>query len=132
MHNNASESALRPQVLGRRNWLFVGNDDAAGVIAIFVSLLASCRLHGIGPRAYLRDLFCLHPAWPMSRVLELAPVNWRRPASTKTLSSVASPTSSAALCSHSPTIATSHSNPASAGHDAVRRTHATKYACRGA
>ncbi|MFA4986656.1 MAG: transposase domain-containing protein [Candidatus Brocadiia bacterium] len=46
--------------------------------ATFVSLLASCRLHQIEPWAYLRDLLCLLPSWPRSRVLELAPVNWQQ------------------------------------------------------
>jgi len=77
-HNNASENALRRQVLGRKNWLFVGNDEAAAVNTTFVSLLASCRLHSVEPWAYLRDLLCLLPSWPISRVLELAPVNWRQ------------------------------------------------------
>ena len=77
-HNNVSENALRRQVLGRRNWLFVGNDEAAEVNAAFVSLLATCRLHGVEPWAYLRDLFCVLPSWPASRVLELAPVHWRQ------------------------------------------------------
>ncbi len=46
--------------------------------AAFVSLLASCQLHRIEPWTYLRDLFCLMPSWPRSRVLELAPVHWRQ------------------------------------------------------
>jgi transposase len=79
MHNNISEQALRRQVVGRNNWLFLGNDDTAATAnTTFVSLLASCRLHGVEPWAYLRDLFCLLPGWPVSRVLELAPVNWRK------------------------------------------------------
>ena len=75
VHNNSSENALRREVVGRKNWLFVGNDDAGEVNAAFVSLLASCQMHGIEPWSYLRDLFCLMPSWPRSRVLELAPVN---------------------------------------------------------
>jgi hypothetical protein len=50
-HNNWSESALRRQVAGRRNWMFIGNDDAGEVNATFVSLLASCVLHEIEPLA---------------------------------------------------------------------------------
>ncbi|MGC4116543.1 MAG: transposase domain-containing protein [Myxococcales bacterium] len=46
--------------------------------ATFVSLLASCQLHGIEPHAYLRDLFCLLPGWPVKRVMELAPANWKK------------------------------------------------------
>ncbi|MEZ4430557.1 MAG: IS66 family transposase [Nannocystaceae bacterium] len=77
LDNNVSERNLRREVLGRRNWLFVGSDDGALTNTVFVSLLASCQLHGLEPWAYLRDLFCLLPTWPRSRVLELAPANWR-------------------------------------------------------
>lgn len=78
IHNNGSERALRREAIGRKNWLFVGSDDAAEVNAAFVSLLASCQLHGVEPWSYLRDLFCLLPSWPARRVLELAPANWKQ------------------------------------------------------
>src|SRR6185437_4936313 len=78
IHNNGSERALRREAVGRKNWLFVGTDDAAEINAAFVSLLASCQLHDIEPYAYLRDLFCLLPSWPVRRVLELAPLNWKQ------------------------------------------------------
>jgi transposase len=77
-HNNISELNLRRQVLGRRNWLFVGSDDGAFVNTVFVSLLASARLHRIEPHAYLRDLFCLIRTWPADRLLELAPAYWQK------------------------------------------------------
>ena len=78
VHNNASELALRREVIGRKNWLFVGSDDGGDVNAAFVSLLASCQLHRLEPWSYLRDLLVLLPRWPASRVLDLAPVNWRQ------------------------------------------------------
>ena len=78
IHNNGSERALRREAIGRKNWIFVGSDDAGAVNAAFVSLLASCQLHGIEPWSYLRDLFCLLPSWSVRRVLELAPVNWKQ------------------------------------------------------
>ena len=78
VHNNISELNLRRQVLGRRNWLFVGSDDGAAVNTVFVSLLASARLHGIEPHGYLRDLFCLIRTWPRDRLLELAPAYWQQ------------------------------------------------------
>jgi transposase len=77
-HNNGSENALRREAVGRKNWLFVANDDAGEANAAFVSLLASCQLHSIEPWTYLRDLFCLVPSWPQRRVLELAPASWRQ------------------------------------------------------
>jgi hypothetical protein len=76
--NNISERELRRQVVGRKNWLFVGSDEAAEANTTFVSLLASCRIHGLEPWTYLRDLFCLLPDWPHRRVLELAPVRWHQ------------------------------------------------------
>jgi transposase len=78
IHNNGSERALRREAVGRKNWLFVGTDDAAEINAAFVSLLASCQLHDVEPWTYLRDLFCLLPSWPVRRVLELAPLNWNK------------------------------------------------------
>jgi transposase len=78
LHNNFSERALRREALGRKNWIFLGSDDGGDVNATFVSLLASCQLHGIEPAEYLRDLFCLIGEWPVDRVLELAPVYWKK------------------------------------------------------
>lgn len=78
LHNNFSERQLRREAIGRKNWLFLGSDDGGESNATFVSLLASCQLHGIEPLSYLRDLFCLLPSWPSHRVLELAPANWEK------------------------------------------------------
>ncbi len=77
IHNNISELNLRRQAIGRKNWIFVGSEDGARVNTLFVSLLASCAMHRIEPWAYLRDLFCLLPGWPITRVLELAPASWQ-------------------------------------------------------
>jgi len=76
IHNNHSENALRREAVGRKNWLFLGSDEGGTVNATFVTLLASCQLHGLEPLGYLRDLLCLLPGWPVKQVLELAPVNW--------------------------------------------------------
>jgi transposase len=78
LDNNVSERSLRRQVVGRKNWIFLGNDEGGRTNAVFVSLLASCALHDLDPSAYMRDLLCLLPRWPKSRVLDLAPVNWAK------------------------------------------------------
>ena len=78
LHNNISELHLRRQAIGRKNWLFIGNDEAAEVNTTFVTLLASAQMHGLEPRAYIRDLLCLLPYWRNARILDLAPVNWRQ------------------------------------------------------
>ena len=78
LDNNRSERELRHEAIGRKNWIFVGSDEGAEWNAIFVSLIASCRLHGIEPWAYLRDVLILLPRWPRARVLELAPKYWKQ------------------------------------------------------
>jgi transposase len=79
LHNNLSELNLRHEAVGRKNWLFVGSPDGGEANALFVSLLASCRLHKVEPWSYLRDVLCLlSTGWPTHRMLELAPVSWSK------------------------------------------------------
>ena len=71
-----------------KNRLFVGRDDGGTVNAPFTSLLASCRLCGVEPWSYLRDIFCLLPQWPTHKLLDLAPLMWtatREPDDVRTL-----------------------------------------------
>lgn len=78
MSNNISERNLKREAIGRKNWLFVGSEDGALANTVFVSLIASCQMHGIEPWAYLRDLFHLLPDWPKNRVIELASAYWKQ------------------------------------------------------
>jgi transposase len=76
LDNNASEREIRQIAVGRKAWLFVGSDDHAEAAANIFSLVASCKLHGIEPEGYLRDLFRVLSEWPRDRYLELAPKYW--------------------------------------------------------
>lgn len=77
LHNNISELQLRREVIGRKNWLFVGSDEGGAVNAAFVTLLASCAMHKIEPWSYMRDLLCLLPSWPKHKALDLSPLYWK-------------------------------------------------------
>jgi transposase len=76
LDNNRSERELRRLAVGRKAWLFVGGDDHAEAAGHIFSLIASARLHGLDPEAYLRDLFRVLSHWPRDRYLELAPKYW--------------------------------------------------------
>jgi transposase len=76
LDNNASERELRRIAVGRKNWLFVGSDDHAQAAGNLLALIASARLHGLDPEAYLRDVFRVLPYWPRGRFLELCPRDW--------------------------------------------------------
>ena len=76
MTNNRSERALRSVAVGRKAWLFFGSDDHAQSAAHLFSMIASARLHGLDPEAYLRDVLRVLGHWPRDRYLELAPKYW--------------------------------------------------------
>ena len=54
--NNVSERKIRPLTIGRKNWLFVGNERGGEAAAIIYSLIQSCRNLKIDPQAYLEDV----------------------------------------------------------------------------
>lgn len=74
--NNAVENAIRPLTLGRKNWLFVGSEQAGARAANLMSLIESAKLNGHDPWAYLKDILTKLPTWPNSKLLELLPHNW--------------------------------------------------------
>ncbi|MCB0468384.1 MAG: IS66 family transposase [Aequorivita sp.] len=53
MDNNMAENAIRPIALGRKNWLFCGNHQAAENAAIIYSLLGCCKASGVNFREWL-------------------------------------------------------------------------------
>jgi len=55
--NNLVENAIRPFVVGRKNWLFAGSPDGARASATFFSLIETAKANGLEPYAYLRFIF---------------------------------------------------------------------------
>lgn len=54
--NNGVENAIRPLAIGRKNYLFCGNHDAAVRAAIVYSLFSCCKAAGISEREWLEDI----------------------------------------------------------------------------
>ncbi|HWW07995.1 IS66 family transposase [Collimonas sp.] len=72
--NNVAENAIRPITLGRKNWLFTGSERAGCRAAAIQGLLATAKLNGLEPYAWLKDTLEKLPAWPYSRIDELLPL----------------------------------------------------------
>ena len=55
--NNLAENAIRPFVLGRKNWLFSDSVKGIKASANLYSLIETAKANGLEPYAYLRYLF---------------------------------------------------------------------------
>lgn len=73
--NNLSERTLRHQAIGRKNWLFLGSEQAGPRAAVLFTILAGAKRHRIEPWAYLRELLLrLHA--DDSRLDDMLPDRW--------------------------------------------------------
>lgn len=55
--NNMAENAIRPFVIGRKNWLFSGTPKGAEASALLYSLIETAKANGCEPYSYLRHIF---------------------------------------------------------------------------
>ena len=76
--NNAAERALKRVALGRKNWLFAGNDQAAAHHARLWSLIASCERHALDPQTYLTSVLAKIGTTPAEDLDQFLPDVWRR------------------------------------------------------
>ena len=71
------ERQQRRTALGRKNYLFAGNDKGAKRLAILQTVVVNCDLLQISMWHYLRDTFQrLADGWPQSKIAELLPRAW--------------------------------------------------------
>lgn len=69
--NNLAENAIRPITLGRKNYLFCGDHQAAVSMSVVCSLLATCKAHKVNPRTYLNDVIARMPYMQKANYEEL-------------------------------------------------------------
>jgi len=74
--NNNAERQLRTVATGRKNWLFAGSLEGAHRAALLYSLLQSCRLIGVPPFPYLRDVLLRVATHPQAQIHQLTPKGW--------------------------------------------------------
>jgi transposase len=67
---------VRGIAVGRRNWTFCGSDTRGARAAAIYTLIETCKLNGVDPRAWLADVLARIADHPAKRITELLP--WRR------------------------------------------------------
>jgi len=63
--NNLIENQICPFAVGRKNWLFLGNERSAKIGAFFYGIIQMCRINNIDARKYL--IYVLTQAVDMRR-----------------------------------------------------------------
>jgi transposase len=73
---NVAENSMRPLVLGRKNWIHIGSQEAGPKVAAIVSIVESCRRLQIPLRDYLATVLPGLAHRSIQTLISLTPAAW--------------------------------------------------------
>jgi transposase len=76
LSSNLAENSMRPVVLGRKNWIHVGSEEAAPKVAAILSVFETCRRTGVPVRDYLASVLPRLANTSIQRVSDFTPARW--------------------------------------------------------
>ena len=76
MDNNGAERTLKYPILGRKAWLFFGNQESGETAAKLFTLTKTCNRLRIDPFAYLQDVYARLPTTVPDELPSLLPDRW--------------------------------------------------------
>jgi transposase len=76
--NNLVENKIRPAVIGKKNYLFMGSHEAAQRSAMIYSFMLSCKANNINPEAWLGDVLTRINDTKQSELSQLLPNAWKK------------------------------------------------------
>jgi len=71
--NNLIENSIRPNALGRKNYLFAGSHEGAQRTAMFYSFMGTCKLNGVNPEKWLAKVLSIIADYKANKLYELFP-----------------------------------------------------------
>ena len=71
--NNRAERAVKPFAIGRKNWLFFGNDTGGQRLATLASFTATCQQFAMNPWTWLKDTLTKLPQTPADHLATFLP-----------------------------------------------------------
>jgi transposase len=76
--NNAAERALRRVAVGRKNWMYIGAEEAGKPAVVLMSILQTCVEQGVNAVEYLRDVLVrVSEPGSAKEMAELTPAAWK-------------------------------------------------------
>jgi hypothetical protein len=76
--DNLVENSIRPTAIGKKNWMFFGSPEAGTRNAAIFTLIGNCRMHGVEPYEYLKDVLERLPRMTnQDRLDQLTPQAWK-------------------------------------------------------
>ena len=76
--NNPCENVMRPFCIGRKNWLFVGNENGGTSMAVLASFAATCKDNGVDFEKWLGDVLTRLDTCKASEMRSLLPHIWKQ------------------------------------------------------
>ena len=77
--NNAAERALRRVAIGRKNWMYIGIEEAGAPAAVLMSILQTCVEQDVNAVEYLRDVLVrIGQPGSSAEIDNLTPIGWKR------------------------------------------------------
>jgi len=78
LDNNLAEQEMKRIAIGKKNWYFIGSDNAGKHSAVLLSLISTCKRHGVNANDYLKDVLQILTADPQADLDPLLPQNWKK------------------------------------------------------
>jgi transposase len=78
LSTNLAENSMRPLVIGRKNWIHVGSEQAGPKVAAILSVVESCRRLQVPVRDYLAAILPGLADLPIQLVSKLTPSAWAK------------------------------------------------------
>lgn len=75
--NNLAEQEMKRIACGRKNWYFLGSDEGGKTAEVLLSIMSTCRRHGVNPSEYLKDVLQSLTENPNVDLDSLLPHNWK-------------------------------------------------------
>lgn len=78
LDNNLAEQEMKRIAIGKKNWYFIGSDEAGKHSSVLLSLISTCKRHDVNANDYLKSVLQILTNNPQADLYSLLPHNWKK------------------------------------------------------